>query len=555
MKKLFLLTILSVFLIYPLNLVSQNKLNIKVAASNLFRYGKGNEITTSLENTKEYFEELSDVRLYVNDFVFAVRYEYDDPIEYGTTLKGITRRYVEYKKDDFSVRAGNFYDLFERGLTLNAFENRGLGFNTQMDGVKLKYNKSFKNIRFDGTVLGGGLQYNDYLRPERVENYSIRAGNFNVTPFKIVTLGGSYLFTTGQIPTSGAITNISAEIFEGNFGFNYKSINMFASYANKKTITQPNAVYPQSLGPRGDGAYGTISFTRPGFGVTFDYKNYRFNLVVPNEVSSTSPTKALPFQQPPTCIREYSSTLLTRNTHIVDFNDEVGFQTEAFYSPKDNLTFNINVSLSSRHYDYKDIDTTVLTLYRRIDRKDAFLPSYKDNFSPYWEMYAEAEYYYTKNLKLKLAIGRQSSVLYSNTDPANSDKERATTIPVEITYDFGKIYSVKLIAEQQWSYKSLRSSGQNNFYNEYLSLSVSRSPDIILNANLELSNDKEDPSRYNPDGKIVAWASGEVTYKISSANSVTLSYGSERGGLKCSSGICRYVNPFKGFRLTIINNF
>ncbi|MGH2575556.1 MAG: DUF6029 family protein, partial [Ignavibacteria bacterium] len=33
------------------------------------------------------------------------------------------------------------------------------------------------------------------------------------------------------------------------------------------------------------------------------------------------------------------------------------------------------------------------------------------------------------------------------------------------------------------------------------------------------------------------------------------SYGAERGGLKCSSGICRYVNPFNGFRLTVINNF
>lgn len=146
-------------------------------------------------------------------------------------------------------------------------------------------------------------------------------------------------------------------------------------------------------------------------------------------------------------------------------------------------------------------------------------------------------------------------MVYSNTDPTASDKERATTIPIEVTYDFKKIYSIKLIAEQQWAYKSLRATSQNNFYNEYISLSISRSPDIILNGNLELSNDKEDPSRSNPNGNIVAWASGEVTYKISTANAVTLSYGSERGGLKCSSGICRYVNPFKGFRLTVINNF
>jgi len=366
MKKIYFLIFLVLFISSSDTSYTQKIPNVKVSASNLFRYGKGNEITTGLENTKEYFEELGDVRLYVNDLLFAVRYEYDDPIEFGTSQKGITRRFFEYKKDAFSVRAGNFYQLFEKGLTLNAFENRGLGFNTQMDGVKLNFKKTIKDVKMNATVLGGGLQYNDYLHPERVENYSIRAGNFDVSPIKLISFGGSYLFTTGQIPTSGTTTNITAEIFEGNLGFNYKSISLAASYANKKTITQPNSIYPQSMGPRGDGAYGTISFTKPGFGVTLDYKNYRFNVVVPNEVSSTSPTKVLPFQQPPTCIREYSSALLTRNTHIVDFNDEVGFQTEAYYSPKENLTFNVNVSLSSRHYDYVDVDTTVRTLYQRM---------------------------------------------------------------------------------------------------------------------------------------------------------------------------------------------
>jgi hypothetical protein len=126
---------------------------------------------------------------------------------------------------------------------------------------------------------------------------------------------------------------------------------------------------------------------------------------------------------------------------------------------------------------------------------------------------------------------------------------------LEITHDFLKKYSVKLIAETQWVYNSLRATEQKKFFNEYISLSFSRSPDIILNGTVEFSNDKEDPSRINPTGKIVLWGIAEVTYKISSANSVTFSYGSERGGLKCSSGICRYVNPFSGFRLMVINNF
>lgn len=528
-------------------LYSQLKLNVKVSASNLFRYGNGKEITVTTRGTKEYFEELGDVRLFVNDFLFGVRYEYDDPIEFGTSVKGISRRFVEFKKEDFTVRAGNFYELFEKGLTLNAFENRGLGFNTQLDGIRINYKKSWNKFKLNATLLGGGLFYNDFLIPGRVENYSIRAGNFNFSPIKYFLAGGSYLYTKGNIPSGNFSTDITVEVFEGNFGFNYKFVNLFFSYANKKTITVPNELYPQPLTPRGDGAYGSLSFTKPGFGATFEYKNYRFNLVVPNERSSTNPTKALPFQNAPTCVKEHSSLLLTRYPHIVDFNDEVGFQFDAFYSPKDNLTINVNASLSSKHYDYLDTDTTVLTKYQRVER-NSFIPSLEDALSPFWEFYIEGEYYYKKNLKFRLGAGYQTKILYNIVVPESSDKLRSFAVPLEVKYDFLKKYSVKFISETQRVHNSVRIS-QKNFYNQYFALTVSKSPFVALTGNLEVSNDEEDPS-----GKKL-WASGEVNLKIGSSNSILLSYGSERGGLKCSSGICRYVNPFNGFRLTLINNF
>jgi hypothetical protein len=538
------------------NSYSQFLSNVRVSASNTFRYGNGNEVSLGTSQShKEYFEELGDVRLFVNDFLVGFRYEFDDPIEFGTSFKGFSRRFVEYNKDNFNVRVGNFYELFGKGLILNSFESRGLGFNTQLDGIKLYYKKTINNVKLDGTILGGDLNYNDYLVPGRVENYAVRAGSFNVSPFKPVSLGGSYLFTKGVVPSGTINSNMSSEIFEGNFSFDYKTINLLGSYAKKHTLVQPGQLFPNYDDPKGDGGYASLSFTKPSLGITIDYKNYRYNLTTPDQRSTTNPEKALPFQVPPSCIKEYSWTLLSRYPHAVDFNDELGYQFDAFYSPKENLTFNLNASLTSRHYDYKNVDTTNLTRYQRISRSFDFLPSPKDQFSPYWEFYIEGEYYYKKNTKIRLALGRQSAVIYSNVDPSTSQKETTTNIPLEVTHEFLKKYSVKLIAETQWVYNSLRATSQKQFFNEYLSLSFSRSPDIILNGSLELSNDKEDPSRNNPLGHIVFWGIGEITYKFSSANSLTFSYGSERGGLKCTSGICRYVNPFSGFRLMVINNF
>jgi len=156
-KLLFIVVLISFFFAVHVSF-SQIKLNVKVSASNLLRYGTGKINSATGDEEKKYFEELADVRLFVNDFLFGARYEFDDPIEYGKSTKSISRRFIEFKKDDFTVRAGNYYELFGKGLTLNAFENRPLGFNTQADGLKLYYKHTFgKNIKFNGTILGGDI--------------------------------------------------------------------------------------------------------------------------------------------------------------------------------------------------------------------------------------------------------------------------------------------------------------------------------------------------------------------------------------------------------------
>lgn len=530
------------------NLSAQIKLNVKVSASNFLRWGSGVQNSVTGNTNKDYLEELGDVRLFVNDFLFGVRFEYDSPIEFGKSTKGISRRFFEFQKEGFTVRAGNFYELFEKGLVLNAFENRGLGFNTQLDGLKINYKNTIgKQFKVNATVLVGDMKYDDFIDTTRVENYKIKAANFNFSPFKFITIGGSYLFANGTVPTSGIFTNFTAELFETSLKFNYGPIDLYGAYSRKVTIIEPNQLY-QTSAPKGDGGYASLTFTKPGFGVTFEYKNYRFNIETPDEKSAAFPSKILPFQVPPSCIKEYSSTLLSRYPHAVDFSDEVGFGVDAFYSPNDNLTLNFNASLSSTHYEYIDVDPSANTKFERVKRDISFLPSTKDAFSPYWEVFLEGEWYAKKNLKIKLASGRQVSVLYNRIDPSNSDIIRAFTVPLEVKYDFAKIYSLKVSTEFQHVYNSARGDDKN-FISEYTSVSLSRSPSLVLSANFELTNDEEDPS-----GK-KAWGSGEISYKFSSANILTLSYGSERGGLKCSSGICRYVQPFNGFRLTLINNF
>ena len=109
-------------------------------------------------------------------------------------------------------------------------------------------------------------------------------------------LAVSYFSAKGVIPSGNITSNMFAEIYEANTSFDYKSIDILGSYAWKHTLVQPGALNPNYTDPKGDGGYAAISFTRPSLGITLDYKNYRFNLVTPDQRSTTNPAKALPIQ-------------------------------------------------------------------------------------------------------------------------------------------------------------------------------------------------------------------------------------------------------------------
>ena len=46
-----------------------------------------------------------------------------------------------------------------------------------------------------------------------------------------------------------------------------------------------------------------------------------------------------------------------------------------------------------------------------------------------------------------------------------------------------------------------------------------------------------------------------MSLRIRSRQHIEIGYGEERGGLSCTNGMCRFVQPFKGFRLAMTNIF
>ncbi len=531
------------FILYAFPIYFLTAQNFSTSVSNYFKAGNGFEFVgeSQTKQKKNYFDNFSEVRLFSQKLNLGFRLEYSNPPEYGLNFIGLRKKYIEFSTGNLNLRAGDFYALFSKGLTLNLFENRNLAFDNGMEGFRAIYENNFIKAQ----LLGGDLNFLEplsiYLESSRYEKYKIRSVSLELKPIKFFNAGINYTWAEGFLPsvisridtTENNIPEFFTKIKLGQF-------DLFASYAIKRTSVAGKD------SSKGSGFYGYLSYADEGFGVIFEYKDYRFDVVDPLRRSDVfRPTRALPIQNPPIVHKEHIFALTQRFPHVVDFNDEVGFQIDAFYSLSDNLTINTNLSLASRHYDY-ELDPNTFQFVRKKVGSDIF-PSLNKLRSPFWEIYLDVEYFLPDEIDSYLRIGfnRRSETV---NDPMNFFNPiqplRITTIPLEFQKVWSEKLSSKFVSESQWVFEFPQNE---RFFNQYFMFAITFYSKLTLGFRCELTTNKfETGNRKN-------WFLFEGGFRFEE-NNLIISYGKERGGTVCSNGICRQVLPFDGFRLSLTTN-
>jgi len=508
------------------------------SVSNLLRYGDGYQSFGSSSNKFQYFENLTNVRIsFPKKINIGFRFLYDDPPEVGAPFRGLSKRFIEYRDNGFSVRVGNSSELYSHGLVLNLFENRGLAYDTWLDGIKTNY----KYSNFNASLIAGTIDFRDSINIARHEKYKLRGGNLEYKIKKIGKVGASFISAEATIPQSVNNKIANVELPEIYFDINYNEFDFHFGWAQKwvNTPIDKNT-------SRGTGIYSSLSFAGENLGITIDYKNYKFdpqNPFLQNDETRT--TKLLPFQNPPIVMKEHSYTLLTRALHHVDFNDEVGIQFDAIYTFNENLNFNLNFSLASSHNSYLYNNSTFsFTSSKALN----LLPSTKINYSPYSEMFLEGEYYFDYETALRFGFARREKTLYNNFTGANgSHTIKSFVVPIQFQYQVTENLSSTL----QYEFEAVNDNynvGQENFNNHFITIITSLANKVTFALRYEHTNNNFDPSNRKD------WLVGELGYRISGSNLVSFSYGRERGGQICSNGICRYILPFKGIKFSLQTN-
>jgi hypothetical protein len=517
----------------------ETKGQIVPSLSNVLRYGNGQQSIGTVKEEFKYFENLTDVRVqFPYNFTAGIRLLYDIPPEVGFEFKGLKRRFVEYDAGFIYARLGDFSQLYGRGLAINLFENRGLGYDTWMDGLNLKYKHNF----FNASVVYGTLNFDDSVDIARHEIHRLRGGNFELTPLKALTVGLTYIFSKSTLELIPDNKELEINLPSFYLNYSFADFNLSFDYANKKTKNLTD-----ELTSNGAGYYSSISYNRERLGITLDYKNYFFDESDPFERNDiTRYSRMMPFQNPPIVMKEHSYTLLTRSIHEVDFNDEIGLQLDLIYALADNTELNFNASLASRRnyyvYDQANFE------FNKQSRSTNFIPSSNKEYSPYWEVFGEVIHYFNPTTFFKLAFALRESTIYDEFfDGINNHIIRSTVIPIQINQTVSSFYSFEAEIEYEKVFDNFNVS-QMDYHNILFTLTNVFFSQGTLTLRYELTNNEYDVSEK------MDWFTIEAGIRIFEKNTLVVSYGSEKGGQVCSNGVCRYLQPFEGFRFSLLIN-
>lgn len=534
--------------VIPTSLRAQN--SVQYSVSNLLRYGSGEERIGTFAQRRDYFENLTEAKITISEFLLGFRLLHDAPPEFGVEFSGIKKRFVEFRKDDLYIRAGTSFTLYGRGLALNLFENRTLGFDTGLDGVKMEYKTRMMKFGF----TAGDIHYLDILDLTRVEDYRIRAGCLELTPYPFLSLGINV--ASGKTPPGGRIDNAQFDIPEYFGKLSVGAVDVYTSYAEKRTT-----VYNDTAGTHtGTAFYSSVSYTEESFGISVEYKDYRFGIAVPGpdgRENKANAKRAFAFQNAPIVHKEHTFTLLSRYPHAIDFSDEVGYQVDVFYTILGHVTGSLNFSASSRHYSFDSTGTRNIfgvnfITYGSTARTNSWLPSFSAKYSPFWEVYTDVQYYFEEGGSDYVLVGfnRRSEdladeVIIRPGHPHRTIKStRSTAIPVSVQCTIGENWVLKLTSERQWVYEDANPAN-NTYYNHLLSLGLANSPSFAITLRYEFTSD------FGTLDQRRDWTAIDTSYKLSGSNLVTLTVGGDRGGQVCANGVCRVVNPFLGVRASI----
>jgi hypothetical protein len=486
-------------------------------------------------------------RYHIDDFEFGLRYEAYRPPLLGIDTRfedsGFPFLYGSYRSDFVDVTAGNFYEQFGSGLILRNYEEKALGIDNSLNGVRvnLRPDDGIELTGLMGTMREFWNQSEGIVRGAKakiyIDEYTDIFGDNGVS------VGGGFISKYEEdnenfynLPESVFSYYLRASVMGNSFSLD-------AEYANK--INDPSAINNFSFNT-GEGLLLSGSYFTDGLGISLDFHRSD-NMDFRAERAATGNILMMNFIPPLT--KQHTYRLTSLYPYATQLVGEIGFQTDITYKFESGSFLGgeygtlINVNYSRVH----NIDSTAtgeLTydsdFFAFGDR--LFFEDFNVEISKRW-----SEDFKTKASYLSQTYDKDVS---ENGWAPVTGKVFSDIAILDFTYRLSDKYALKMDLEHIWARQELKPL-ENDFVNgnwimALFELTISPNYFISISDEFNYGNEYEKNQ--------VHYYSGSFAY-VTGGTRMQLTYGRQRAGIICVGGVCRFVPASNGLYFSLGTTF
>ncbi len=557
--KLRLVILLTLLIFFIVNINGQDLKSPGVISGNIQTIGQYYQedsiINAALPEHLYGFNGFANINYQKGDFRAGIRYEsYLNTLEgYPTSFSGtgIGYRYLSWKSDNVGITIGNFYDQFGSGMIFRAYEERQLGIDNSLDGIRLIYQPvnglylkgmvgKQRHVFMDGLVNGNGI-----IRAFDSElNLNELLDSSNSWKFK-ATIGGSFVskFNTDNNTSFFDLPkNVGASSIRLNLRYN--KIRFSGEYVHK--INDP---YPDNQDSRfnyiyknGEGVLLNLGYSTKGFAVDFSAKHMD-NMLWRSTNVNVGPTDLLIGYLPALTKQHTYNLAATLYPYATNFYGEIAYQLDVLYKIPKKSFFggkygtSIALNFATAHVPERnfieDMESTRTSYTSSVfSRSDSIL---------FQDFNVEIK----RKINKKLNISLNYFNFIFNDDAvkvANYYKMIYAQIAVmDLTYKLNRHHSLRFETQAMWT---------NEDKGDWLfgQIEYTFSPHWYIAILDQYNSGNEDLKKRVHYGLISAGY-------INGSHRFSFQYGKQRAGVFCVGGVCRAVPASNGLTFSFTSSF
>ncbi|MCT4664684.1 MAG: DUF6029 family protein [Flavobacteriales bacterium] len=560
MKNKIIASSLACFLFLSEKSMAQtDKLSISGNFQSVFQHSKENEAIGAKDvPEKILMNGFSNVNMAYKNFTAGLRFEYYSPpilgIAPGYEGAGIAYRYVNFKDKGFDITVGNFYDQFGSGLIFRSYEERDLGYDNAMDGVRVKYSpKAGINLKaFVGKQRIFWEYSPGYLRGMDAD-FNLNEALELKEGFPQINLAASFI---SRYQKNDNILNIPENVgaYSYRLGISHKGIQANVELAGK---TADPSVHNNNELSDGRALLANVSYSTKGFGATISAKHID-NMDFRTDRNASGQNLLVNFN--PSLTRPQTWALATFFPYAVNNIGEAGYMAELNYKVPKSVPGIGKMYISANYSKSFAIDRIAIDsvedkgkgghfiTHRQADwfgfAKDKTTGENKVLFD---EFYIEATKKINKKWKSTLAFMNTKYNTAQNAGIATTDETKkgiisAQTVILETKYKINRKKNIR-VELQHLSSDQTGGLSEGSWAMGLVEFSTKK----YFVALQDLYNYGNNTNKEHYTTLSAGYRNGKT--------SISATYGKQREGIFCVGGVCRAVPASDGLTLTITSTF